>query len=330
MKEAKQKQEQALWDRQLKTAEMGMKLVENKNLDASIRINAFNNGVRPVLVKMGLNMPEMTAPLLKNDAYQQAFTSSMKTIEDMQKGKVDSVVGMTSITNNFGGVLKDMESETEAQKTQREMVFGLGKDIASKSEANSKAGKDKQDNAIKRSTELGQMYANLVKTGTMDPEKVKNDPNPAIAALATLFDKGKLQPQDIAQMGNVINRERQFLNTQIENPKFQTPVIYTDEIQELKKKGYKVEDHVLDSIILSGSNPAKAKAASAMPAAAGAPAAPATMPQMPQLAPVRPMAPPAPVAPAMPSLMGPAEVPTPAPEKRNLTGVEEYPAGYIG
>ena len=124
---------------------------------------------------------------------------------------------MNSIVKTFGGVLGTMKEESEAQKAQREMVLGeaKGNAVVEGRSTNAKSSKDQQEAYIKRSTELGQMYANVMKTGSFDPETVKNDPT--LAGLASIFDKGKLQPEQMMQFGNIINKERLFLNTRIED-----------------------------------------------------------------------------------------------------------------
>jgi hypothetical protein len=241
---------QAQWKRQLETMELGMKLVENKNLPEASRINAFNKGARPALLKMGIDMPEMTSTTLKSDTFQEAVKKNNGIIEQMRGGKVDPHVGMNGIVGNFTGALKDMTAENEAEKTQRELVIGNAKsyvDQADKSDAHATDKTPTPSEAIKRQTELQLQLANLNKT----------DMNTQITAQALNkagfnVDPGKVTPEMVDMVKAGVRKELSFLNQYLPDEYRHKEGITMAEAQALKEKGFTTDRMARDFHVTDG------------------------------------------------------------------------------
>jgi hypothetical protein len=333
----KAQRDQEQFKRQLETAELGMKLTENKNIPLEQRVSAFNKGVRPVLTRMGINMPEMTPVTAKSDSFQEAVKNSSGLMDQMRAGKVDPHVGMNSILGNFTGALKDMEAETEAQKTQRELIVSNAKGYVDQAD---KADTHKTDNtptpaeAIKRQTELQLQLANLN----------KSDMNSQITAQAMNkagfnVDPGKVTPEMVDMVKAGVRKELSFLNQYLPDEYRHKEGITMAEAQALKEKGFSTDRmardfHVTDAP--GGIDPLamRAKGIKTMPVvppgAAGAIPPSAPMPPTavgPALA-GRPVAPP-PLPPPAP-MAAPAPVPLPTAGPMSLQGgaTQASPSAY--
>lgn len=307
--EMKQQREQHQWDQQLKVAEMGMKLTENKNLPLDQRVSAFNKGVRPVLSRMGINMPEMTAETAKSDSFQQAVKDSNGVIDQMQKGDLDAHVGFKAITQHFTGALASMDAETESQKTQRELIVNNAKDLVTKAEKKDPSDKTPSPaEAIKRQSELQIQLANLNKTD-MNSQITSE----ALKKAGFNVDPGKVTPEMIDQVKGAVRKELSFLNQYLPDEYRHKEGITMAEAQALKAKGFSNDRmardfHVTDApggmdplamhlkrkpgtppVAPTGAAPMPVPAGAAGPAPVGAPITP------PPLAPPAPMAAPAPV-----------------------------------
>lgn len=317
----KQQRDQAQWERDLKIAEMGMKLTENKNLPVDQRMNAFNKGVRPILTRMGIHMPEMTAATAMSDSFQDAVKNSNGIIDQMQEGKLDPHVGFKAITQHFTGALKDMTAESEGQKTQRELIVSNAKDYVDRADKAATKSSDHtptQAEAIKRQTELQIQLANLNKT----------DMNSQITADALKkagfnVEAGKVTPEMVEQVKKGVQKELSFLNTLIPEERFRHKFgeISPEEAAKLKESGY-TPDEIRRDFTIKGipSHPGVAKASGAMPMpTAGEGAVPTARPATPP-----PMTPPAPMA-----APAPASFPTAGPLSLSGGAVQSTQAGPL-
>lgn len=321
----KQQRDQQQWENQLKTAEMGMKLTENKNLPMDQRVSAFNKGVRPVLKRMGMDMPEMTATLANKDSFQQAVSDSNGVIDQMQSGKLDPHIGFKAITQHFTGALKDIEAETESQKTARELVVGNAKqyvDQADKAAAHTTDKTPTPAEAIKRQTELQLQLANLNKT----------DMNTQITAQAMNkagfnVDPGKVTPEMVDMVKSGVRKELSFLNQYLPDEYRHKEGITMAEAQALKAKGFSTDRmardfHVTDAP--DGMDPLAMRSKKILPipmtpgAAAGAPPMPPPMPPA-AAAPMGNPATPPPLPPPAP-MAAPSPVPQPPAGPLSLDG----------
>lgn len=319
----KAQREQQQWERQLHSAELGLKLSQNKNLPLDQRISAFNKGVRPVLSRMGIEMPEMTATTANSTAFQEAVKNSNGLIDQMQAGKLDPKVGFNAITQHFTSALKDMESETEAEKIQRELTIGAAKRYAD--DAEKKSGADKTPSAaeaIKRQTELQIQLANLNKTDLNS--QITAD---ALKKAGFNVEPGKVTPEMVEQVKKGVQKELSFLNTLIPDDRFRHKFgeLTPDEAAKLKASGFTPEEIRRDFTIQGvPSRPGAAKAPGAMstPTASPAPAAP-TAPTP------RPAAPPPMATPAPMAAPAPASLPMAGPLSLNGGAVEPTQAGPL-
>lgn len=326
--EMKQQREQHQWNQQLKVAEMGMKLTENDHLPVEQRVSAFNKGVRPVLKRLGMDMPEMTSANASSDAFQEAVKNSTGIIDQMQKGELDPHVGFNAITQHFTGALNVMKSETEGQKTQRELVVNNAKQYTDQADKKNPADKTPSPaEAIHRQSELQIQLANLNKT----------DMNSQITAgvlkkAGFNVDPGKVTPEMVDQVKGAVRKELSFLNQYLPDEYRHKEGITMAEAQALKAKGFSNDRmardfHVTDApggmdplamhlkrkpsvpaVAPTGGAPMPTPAAAA-PAPVGAPITP------PPLATPAPMAAPAPVPPPQAgplSLSGGATQPSPS------------------
>ncbi len=324
----KAQRDKAKWEKDLQIAEMGLKLTENKNLPLDQRVTAFNKGVRPVLTRMGINMPEMTAATANSDSFQEAVKNSNGIIDQMQEGKLDPHVGFKAITQHFTGALKDMTAESDAQKTQRELIVNNAKDYVTQAEKKDPSDKTPSPSeAIKRQSELQIQLANLNKT----------DMNSQITAEALKkagfnVDPGKVTPEMVEQVKGAVRKELSFLNQYLPDEYRHKEGITMAEAQALKAKGFSNDRmardfHVTDApdgmdplamhlkrkagvpiVPPTGAAPMPIPASAAAPAPVGNPATP------PPLAPPAPMAapPPVPLPQAAPlSLSGGSTQPSP-------------------
>ena len=323
----KAQREQESWKRQLESAELGMKLTENKNLPEAQRINAFNKGVRPVLMKMGIPMPELTSTTIKSDAFQEAVKMNTGLVDEMRSGKTDKQVGFHAIIQNFAGALKDMTSETEAQKTQRELIVGEAKgyvDQANKSKEHVDDKTPTPSEAIKRQTELQLQLANLNKT----------DMNTQITAQAMNkagfnVDPGKVTPEMVDMVKKGVQKELSFLNQYLPDEYRHKEGITMAEAQALKAKGFSNDRMARDFHVTDGPDGIdplalhmKRQAGVPMMPPGAAPAMPPTAPMPPAAmtpAPVgRPVTPPPLAAPA--PMAAPPQVPLPPAGQMDLSG----------
>lgn len=310
----KAQREQQKWERDLKAAEMGMKLTENKNLPLDQRANAFNKGVRPVLQRMGIQMPEMSATTMKSDAFQEAVKNSNGIVDQMQSGDLDPHVGFKAITQHFTGALASMDAESEGQKTQRELVVSNAKqyvDKADKAAAKTTEGTPTPAEAIKRQTELQLQLANLNKT----------DMNSQITADALKkagfnVEAGKVTPEMVEMVKSGVRKELSFLNQYLPDEYRHKEGITMDEAKALKSKGFTTDRMSRDFFVTDapgGIDPLAMRARGGKPPMSmpGA-AAPAAMP--PAAAPVgRPITPPPLATPAPMAAPAPATLPTAGP-----------------
>lgn len=341
--QAMEAKKQRGWENDLKTMTTGVELANIKGITAAKRMEIINGTVKPTWDKWHPNapFPEMTAnnadqvnPMLKDigDIHQQAMHN-----------KVSPTAAFGLITDRVIQGTKDLAVSAEDQKRVDDVAKGALDSVknmqteADKKVQRDKEGADVQGNALKRSTELGFQFTNLMKTGTIDPEMAKKDPT--LAAFAGMFDKGKLSDEEKTAIGTIINHERQYLNQKIEDPKLRTPIMYGDEYKAAIVAGYKPNDLQLSHIIMPGANPAKA---AAMPGPAPVPAAapgaiaptPGAIAPRPAIVPVVPTQSQAPAPVPGPSLSlsgAPAPMETP---QRSLMGANYAPkgsdAGYLG
>lgn len=322
----KAQREQQKWERDLQTAEMGLKLTENKNLPLDQRISAFNKGVRPVLTRMGINMPEMTTASAKSDSFQEAVKSSNGIIDQMQSGELDPHVGFKAITQHFTGALNDMQAETEGQRTQRELVINNAKDYVERSDKAAAHTTDKTPTpaeAIKRQTELQLQLANLNKT----------DMNSQITAEAMKkagfnVEPGKVTPEMVDMVKSGVRKELSFLNQYLPDEYRHKEGIKMAEAQALKQQGFTTDRMARDFFVTDGPDGmdplamrAKGmKPGAMMPPAGGAPP-PAGAP--------RPVTPPPLAAPAPMAAPAPVPLQTAGPLSLNGGAVQPTQAGPL-
>jgi len=335
----KAQREQVKWERDLKTAEMGMKLAENKNLPYDQRANAFNKGVRPVLNRMGIQMPEMTTATIKSDSFQEAVKNSNGIIDQMQSGAIDPHVGLKAITQHFTGALAGMDAENEAQKTQRELITTNANkyvDEADKSKARSTEHTPTSAEAIKRQSELQIQLANLNKT----------DMNSQITADALKkagfnVDPGKVTPEMVDQVKGAVKKELSFLNQYLPDEYRHKEGISMAEAQALKKQGFSVDRMSRDFFVTDapdGIDPLamKAKGVKTLPmtpapapAPVPAPVSPVTPVAPPPAAAPRPVTPPPMATPAPMAAPAPATLPTAGPLSLSGGAVQPTQAGPL-
>lgn len=324
----KAQREQQKWERDLKAAEMGMKLTENKNLPLDQRANAFNKGVRPVLARMGIQMPEMSAATLKSDAFQEAVKNSNGVIDQMQSGDLDPHVGFKAITQHFTGALASMDAETEGQKTQRELIVNNAKDYvdrADKAAAKTTENTPTSAEAIKRQSELTIQLANLNKT----------DMNSQITADALKkagfnVDPGKVTPEMVEQVKGAVRKELSFLNQYLPDEYRHKEGISMEEARALKSKGFTTERMARDFFVTDapdGIDPLAMRARGGKPPmptpGAAVPAPTAVMPTG------RPITPPPLATPAPMAAPAPAPLPTAGPMSLSGGAVQPTQAGPL-
>lgn len=334
----KQQREETQWKRQLETSELGMKLVENKNLPEAQRINAFNKGVRPVLTKMGIDMPEMTPTNIKSDSFQEAVQNSSSLMDQMRAGKIDPHVGMNAILGNFSGALKDMSAENEAQKTQRELIVGGAKGYVEQADKAKEHVNDKTPTpaeAIKRQTELQLQLANLNKT----------DMNTQITAQAMNkagfnVDPGKVTPEMVDMVKSGVRKELSFLNQYLPDEYRHKEGITMAEAQALKAKGFSTDRmardfHVTDAP--DGMDPLAMRSKKILPVSmSNAPAvvtpnpiaAPAPPAVTPPVSAGNPVTPPPLAVPAPMAAPAPVSLPTAGPISLSGGATQASPSAY--
>jgi hypothetical protein len=311
----KQQREQAQWERQLKVAEIAMKHSENKNLKPEQRAKFFNEGVRPVFARMGIQMPEMTGQSITSDAFTDALKNSNGLIDQMQAGKIDPHVGFNAITQHFTGALQQMDAETETQKATREMTINAAKryaDEADKAKAKTVDSTPTGAEAIKRQSELQIQLANMNKQGGAE------DQITAAAykkAFGVDIDPSKITPEMREQVKGAVRKELSYLNQFVPDEYRHKEGITMAEAKALKEKGFSPERMSRDFFVTDapgGMDPLAMAAKRPQSAPAGAPPPVAAAPV------VRPVTPPPMAAPA-PSA-GPAPVATPAAGPLSLAG----------
>lgn len=315
---------------QLKIAEQGMRLVDNKNVDESIRIKAFNEGVRPAYAKLGLNLPPITPKTLETKPFQEWAHKSTSVIDDMQSKKIDPKIGMNSIIKGGNDLTAKIEALTEPQKLQRQLIIDTAQKYGDQAD---KAGARATDNtptpseAIKRQTELQMQLANLN----------KNDMNSQITAQAMNkagfnVDPGKVTPEMVEMVKAGVRKELSFLNKYIPDDEYRHKEgISMDEARKLKAKGFTTDRMSRDFFVTDapdGMDPLamRAKGIKTMPmmpgAGGGAPPGPVPPPMPPgAAAPApggRPVTPP-PLAPPAP-MAAPPPAPTPTAGPMSLSG----------
>lgn len=330
----KAERDKATWERQLQTAEMGMKLVENKNLPEPQRISAFNKGVRPVLTRMGMDMPEMTSATIKSDSFQEAIKNSNGIIDQMQAGKVDPHVGFNAIQQHFTGALKDMQAETEAQKTQRELVIGNANkyvDQADKADAHTTDKTTTPAEAIDKQSELQFKLAKL-NTSNLDSQIMADAMNQAHPG--SHFEPGKISQADVDMVKAGVRKSLSYYNQFLPDEYRHKEGITMAEAKALKEKGFSTDRMARDFTVTDapdGMDPlamhikrkagipiVAPSAVAPIPMPPGAGAAPAPNPVTPP-----PLAPPAPMA-------APAPVPLPTAGPLSLSGgaTQASPSAY--
>lgn len=341
--QAMEAKKQRTWENDLKTMTTGVELANIKGITPAKRMEIINGTVKPTWDKWHPNAP---FPALSAEN-TETVDPMLKDIRDIHKQTMDGKVAPTTayglITDRVLQGTKDVNASQEDRKRTEDVAKGALDSVKNmQTEADKKAQRDKegadvQANALKRSTELGFQFTNLMKTGTIDPEMAKKDPT--LAAFAGMFDKGKLSDEEKTAIGTIINHERQYLNQKIEDPKLRTPIMYGDEYKAAIAAGYKANDLQLSHIIMPGANPGKASPAPTLatpPAAAPGAIAPTpgAIAPRPPIVPVVPTQSQAPSPMPGPSLSLAGSGAPMQPPQRSLMGASYAPkepdAGYLG
>lgn len=287
----KAQREQQKWERQLQVADMGMKLAENKNLPVGQRVNAFNQGVRPILARMGLNMPEMTPTTI--GGYEEAIKNTRKLTEQAQKGEISWQTAFTGGTQHFTDALKQVDAETEAEKTQRELTMAPLKEGLSEEQKRATHTADKNPTAaeaIKRQSELQIQLANLNKSD-LNSQIVAD----ALQKAGFNVQPGNIKPEMVEQVKQTTRKELSFLNQFLPDQYRHKEGITMAEAKALKEKGFDTATMAHDFFVTDAPNGVDPLALKARTAGSGTllpnPTPQSVMPR--PIAAPTPMAPPA-------------------------------------
>ncbi len=285
---------QQKWENDYKQFASAVELMNMKGVTESMKQKVYNETVKTKWNQWSPNTPlpdwetkedaDTMAPYLQkmNEAFQDAQQRGKKGGFDF-KTTHGILSGIAS--EAYSKATKGKQDEDRITNVKQTLLDSLKfqGDKTQQDKATSKQAGDDEADAVKRSTSLGMAYANLMKTGSIDAQTVSE--NPSLAPFAAMLQQGKLSPEQVQAVGNVINKERSFLNQRISNPQYRTREITQEEFDYLTQvKKRNPQEILLQAVVTPGAKPTRA----APPMAAAPVPAPATMQQPPMAQPTMP------------------------------------------